>query len=345
VRVVLCSSFVPFIYGGARFIVEWTEQMLRESGHEVERVYLPYHEGADEMFAQMTAYRLLDLSEYADRIITFRPPSHVIPHPNKVIWFIHHVRAYYDLWDSPYREVADDARGRVMRRRLFDADTAALSEARHVFTNSRVVADRLRRFNGIEGEVLYPPVFRPERFKNTGYGDEIVCVSRLEHHKRQHLLVDAMRLVKTPVRLRLCGSASDPSYVQRLQAEAERHGLTDRVSVENRWISEEEKASIVGGALAMAYAPFDEDSYGYPTIEGAHARKATLTTTDSGGVTEFVEDGSTGYVAEPTAESLAAAMDEIFSRKERTRAMGEASEHRLTEIGVSWPQAIARLLA
>ncbi len=44
-RICLVSSFVPFINGGGRFIVEWLEQKLREHGHEVERFYLPSEEG------------------------------------------------------------------------------------------------------------------------------------------------------------------------------------------------------------------------------------------------------------------------------------------------------------
>ncbi|MDO9245520.1 MAG: glycosyl transferase family 1, partial [Phenylobacterium sp.] len=34
-KIVLASSFVPFINGGARFIVEWLEEKLLEHGHEV----------------------------------------------------------------------------------------------------------------------------------------------------------------------------------------------------------------------------------------------------------------------------------------------------------------------
>ena len=33
-------------------------------------------------------------------------------------------------------------------------------------------------------------------------------------------------------------------------------------------------------ALAVAYVPDDEDSYGYPSLEAAHARKAVLTASD-----------------------------------------------------------------
>ena len=74
-KIALCSSFVPFTYGGYRNIVEWLESTLEEAGHHVERIYLPQVDAPDLLFRQMTAYRWVDLSA-ADRVICFRPPAH-----------------------------------------------------------------------------------------------------------------------------------------------------------------------------------------------------------------------------------------------------------------------------
>ncbi len=348
-KIALCSSFVPFVFGGARLIVEWLETKLLEHGHAVERVYLPFVEAPDRLLAQMTAYRLLDLTEAADRVIAFRPPAHVIPHPDKVLWFIHHIRVFYDLWDSPYRPVPDAPPGRALRDRLMAADGVALREAKRVFTNSRVVSERLRRFNGVGSEVLYPPVFDPGRFHSPGrdedYGDEIVYVCRVEHHKRQHLLVEAMAHVRSPVRLRLCGSAGNPAYADNLRARVAALGLGDRVRFEDRWISEAEKAAALSTALAAAYLPLDEDSYGYPSLEASHARKPILTTTDSGGVTELVEDGLNGLVCDPDPRALAEAMDRLHRERARTRDMGHAAERRVGELGITWDRVLERLTA
>ena len=217
------------------------------------------------------------LENHFERVITFRPPAHVVRHPCKVVWFIHHVRYLYDLWDSEHRPFADLAPHRALRDTVVRADTAALKEARHLFTNSRVVSDRVRRFNGLESEVLYPPVLRPELFAAGEYGNEIVSVCRVERHKRQHLLIEAMRHVRTPVRLRLCGTGLDTNYMQSLRRLAEESGAADRIAIEDAWITEEEKAARLEGALASAYVPYDEDFYGYPTIEAAHARRCTVT--------------------------------------------------------------------
>jgi glycosyltransferase involved in cell wall biosynthesis len=325
--------------------VEWLEERLREHGHQVERIYLPFVESPELMLEQMTAFRLIDLADAVDRLVAFRPPSYLLPHPNKVLWFIHHFRGYYDFWDSPYRAMPDNPRTRAMRRSIRAADQVGLGEARRIFTNSQIISDRLQRFNGLTSEVLYPPIQSPERFHSSGYGDEIVYICRLEQHKRQHLLVEAMSHVRTPVRLRLCGSSEDRAYVETLGKLIEESGHADRIRLENRWISEDEKIEILAGALAAAYVAFDEDSYGYPSLEASHAGKAVLTTTDSGGVLELVVDGVNGLVCEPDAVAVAEAMDRLFLDRDRAQRMGLAARARLRDLKIDWDHVVERILA
>jgi len=343
-KIALCSTYVPFVKGGYRNIVEWLQLNLERSGHEVETIYLPEVDWPATQFDQMMAFRWIDLSA-ADRVICFRPQAHLIDHPHKILWFIHHIRVYYDLWDSPYRGFLDDEAHRGFRDAIHAVDTAAMVEARTVFTNSSVVSKRLSDFNGIEGQVLFPPVLDPERYRNDGDGDEIVVVCRIEHHNRQHLLVEAMAHTTTGVRLRLTGASFGEGYVEDLKARVKELGLEERVRIEDRWVSEEEKIDRIAGALCVAYVPVDEDSYGYPSVEGSHASKPILTTTDAGGVLELVRHGDNGLVCEPTAEALAMAMDQLYGDRERTAAMGKRACERLEELGVSWSSVIERLLA
>lgn len=343
-KIALCSSFVPFIQGGARNIVEWLQPLLEEQGHQVEIVYLPEIDSSDLLFQQMMAFRWVDL-EMADRIICFRPQAHLIPHRHKILWFIHHIRAFYDLWDSPYRGFPDDLKHRGIRDALHRVDSAGLREAKAIFTNSRVVSDRLKHFNRIDSEVLYPPVFKPERFHCTGFNDEIVCISRMEHHKRQHLLVEALQHTQTPVRLRISGTSTGTEYPRDLSRQISRLRLTGRVSLENRWISEEEKVERLAHCLAAAYLPLDEDSYGYPSVEASHASKPVLTTSDSGGVLELVQDSVNGYITDPSPEALADAMDRLYRNREKTVTMGRNASARMAELNISWPHVLQRLLA
>jgi glycosyltransferase involved in cell wall biosynthesis len=344
-RIALCSSFVPFVNGGYRNIIEWLEVKLLEAGHQVERVYLPEHDDKDLLFRQMAAFRFVDLSA-ADRLICFRPQSHLVPHPNKVVWFIHHLRPFYDLWDNAtYRGFPDDPKHQGLRDALHAVDSAALREARRVFSNSKIVGDRLARFNDIDSEVLYPPILHPERFVFRGMNDEIVCVCRIEHHKRQHLLVEALQHCRSNVRLRLCGASFDAGYVTALGHMATDQGVADRLTIDSRWITEDEKADLLADCLATAYLPLDEDSYGYPTLEAAHASKPTLTAEDSGGVLEFVVQGINGSVASPDPRSIALEMDRLFDDRNRARQLGQAANARIADLNIDWPHVIERLLA
>lgn len=344
-KIGLVSSAVPLIQGGGRFIVDWLQAKLEAQGHAVAVIYVPSADDPDTILQQMAAFRLLKLDEHFDRVITFRPPAHVVQHRHKVVWFIHHIRIFYDLWDSPYRPVPDLAPWRALRAAVMQADTEALHEASHVFTNSRTVGDRLRRFNGVGSEILYPPVFAPEMFRAGPLGDEIVCVCRIERHKRQHLLVEAMRHVRTPVRLRICGLGNDPVYVAGLARTVAEHGLGDRVTLEIRWITEDEKADRLEHALAVAYVPEDEDSYGYPTIEAAHAKRCTVTLTDAGGTLEFVQHGTNGLAVDPDPRSVAAAFDLLYDDRAHAAALGAAAHDHVQALGISWDSVIARLLA
>lgn len=334
---------VPFVQGGARNIVDWLAAKLVEHGHEVEIVFIPFIDHPDVLFDQMAAFRWIDLSA-ADRVICFRPPAHHVPHDNKVLWFIHHIRRFYDLWGASYFPESDTTQLTGLRDALVAADNAALAEAKHVFTNSQIVSDRLSTYNGVDSEVLYPPLYDPSAFQAVERNDEIVAVCRLEHHKRQHLLVEAMAHTTTPVQLRLCGTGN-PGYVEQLRDTIACSDLADRVILDDRWIDDDEKVDVVNRCLAAAYVPENEDSYGYPSLEAAHAAKAVLTTTDSGGVPELITDGENGLIAEPTPEGLADAMDQLYLDRARTERMGDANRERVDELQIDWDHVIDRVLA
>src|SRR5258708_11835378 len=123
-KIALCSSFVPFVGGGLRSIVDWLAEHLIEHGHKVEVIWLPFVQNPQTMFRQIAAYRMLDIARSADKLIAFRPPAYVIPHPNKTLWFIHHFRPFYDFWETEYRpRIADTEPGKAFRLQMVAADT------------------------------------------------------------------------------------------------------------------------------------------------------------------------------------------------------------------------------
>jgi len=107
-------------------------------------------------------------------------------------------------------------------------------------------------------------------------------------------------------------------------------------------IDDEHLTRLYAGALAIVFPPFDED-YGYVTLEAFLAHKPVVTTNDAGGPLEFVEDGVTGFVAEPTPESIGAAIARLAADRVRARSLGDAGYDRARAI--TWNGVVAKLMA
>jgi glycosyltransferase involved in cell wall biosynthesis len=171
-------------------------------------------------------------------------------------------------------------------------------------------------------------------------GDSVVFPSRFESLKRQSVVVEAMRHVRTDVRLILVGRGPDEDALRR---QIEEHKLGDRVSIEVA-VPDERLRELMLQALAVYYGPFDED-YGYVSLEGFAARRPVVTLTDSGGPLEFVEDGETGIVAPPEPRAIAEAFDRLFQDRALAAKLGDAGRARIETEIPDWPEVVERLLA
>jgi glycosyltransferase involved in cell wall biosynthesis len=344
VRVLVASTFVPFIEGGGRMIVRDLVRAVRERGHEVDTIEIPFVSVWDQMLEQMLALRMMDVSDAADVLVAIRTPSYLLRHPNKRLWFIHHHRGAYDLWDTPYQDIPGTPEGLAVRQAIVAADDLYLRESQEIFTNSQIVADRLRDFNGLDGTVLYPPLGEPQRFVPAPAEDYVFYPCRITGHKRQHLLVEAAAHLQSDVRVVIAGAADSPEQLQPLYETIARHGLEERVQLIPRWISEEEKAELISRSVGVLYVPFLEDSYGYVTLEAFHAHKPVITCSDSGGTLEIIEEGVNGLIAAPEAAALAAAIDRLRADPQAAQAMGERAHETLRAKDISWDRVVRSLL-
>lgn len=344
-KILVANNCVPFVHGGAEHLAEALTNKLIEFGHEAMLFRVPFRwDPPEKILESILASRLLRLPN-VDRVIAFKFPAYYLPHENKVLWMVHQFRQAYDLWGTPYQGMAETPANLAIRRSIIEADNAFLPEARKIYTNSEVTSGRLRRFNGIESEVLYPPLLETSHFHAGPFGDAIFCAGRVTSSKRQHLLVEAMGHVKTGVKLFIAGKTEDPADARRIDELLRREAIAKRVTFVNRFIDEAEKAEWFADALGAAYIPYDEDSYGYVTMEAFHSRKPVITTTDSGGILSVVRDGETGYVAEPNARALAAAMDRLFADKSQAARMGQAGYELALSMNLTWQHVIEVLTA
>jgi glycosyltransferase involved in cell wall biosynthesis len=339
-KIAVATTVVPFAKGGGRRLSGDLTRALSRRGHEVDEILFPFWPDPEEMVEQMLALRLLDLTHEAELLICLRTPSYLLRHPNKVVWFLHHHRPAYDL-----RETHADPRSphsEAIRESIYESDRLGLGEAQRVYAVSRVVANRLREYNDLSCDVLYPGFEDADGYRCDGYGDFVFFPSRIAPLKRQALALEAMAHAGSDVRLVIAGEPDLPEHLDPLRELVSSLSLEDRVELAGEWIGEDRKRELYAGCLAVLYPPLGED-YGYVTTEAFAASKAVITCSDSGGPLEFVQDGVNGLVVEPEPKALASALDQLAEDRRRAQTLGQAAKRTLSEQDLRWDPVVEAL--
>lgn len=222
-RILIATVHVPFIRGGAEVHAEGLRDALREAGHEVEIIAVPFKWYPPERIVDhMLACRLLDVTEVmgtpVDLLIGLRFPAYLIPHPNKVLWILHQFRTAYELWDHQLGDLIYSPNGAEVRDAIRQADRHFIGQAKLVYANSANVAARLKYFCDIDAAPLYHPPLHAEKFYGGEAEDYLFFPSRLCLPKRQSLVLEALAHTKNPVRVRFAGAADQPAYQNELKS-------------------------------------------------------------------------------------------------------------------------------
>ena len=346
-KVLVVNNMAPFIWGGAEELADHLViNLKRVKGVEAELLripfsWMPYDRVADEIML----CRMMEIFN-ADRVIGLKFPAYLIPHAHKTLWLLHQYRQAYDLFESGQSHIPGDDHGGAIRSLVKNADDACFSAiGGRIYVNSATTRDRLQRYNGFGSTILPPPLNDPEIFTDLSTGDYIFAGGRVNAGKRQHLLIEAMKLCRSGVRLIIGGPPDSPADAERLRKAAGEDAAQGRVTLDLGFLDRGKLAAYVGNSLACAYLPFDEDSAGYVTMEAFQARKPVITAADAGGVLEIVKDGVTGLVADPTPRALADAMDRLYLEKRQAKALGQAGYELWTARCITWPDTVERLLS
>ncbi len=341
-RIALLNTFSPYIRGGAEILVDDLLEQLQIHGHEVLLYRMPFPYSYDApLIVTIESARMLCFDEF-DRVITFKFPAYCIRHRAKVMWLFHQFRQVYDLWGKEYG-LQPGPMGYSIRTIIKAADNEDIPRSRHVYTNSMEVSSRLKEFNNIDSTILPPPLKHQELYYTEKTGDYFFYPSRITSLKRQHLAIEAMRYVESGVHLVVAG-VSEGGYFEQLQEIIHNNNLEKRVELRNEWISDEEKRSLLANALGVIYIPFNEDSYGFVSMEAYYSAKPVIACTDSGGTREIIEDGLNGFVTQPTPEAIAGVMDKLCNDKYLAERMGKAGLDEIIHRDITWSSTIQRLL-
>lgn len=336
--VCVCATQVPFTSGGAELHLANLVRALREAGHRVEQVLVPAAWDRERLLDAAAAWRMIPLD--FELAITLSFPSYFARHPRKVSWVLHQHRAAYDSIDQAWSDFGLDDTSRAQHRQLVAWDTLALAEAERLYANSRVVAARLARFNGLEATPLYHPPPLAEQLHEGPFGNELLCVTRLERNKRPDLFVEAFRHTSPLVSGTLIGRGSLAAELAAQVGSITEAGGTRPVELAG-FVPDDALVERLAQARAVVYTPYDED-YGYATLQAFLAGKPVITTNDSGGVLEWVEDGVTGFVVEPTAAAIGGAMARLADDAALAERLGAAGRQRA--LTLSWADVVSTLV-
>lgn len=348
-KVLVASSAVPNVFGGGRNIVEWTVDALKRRGHDVDTLIMPHDPSPAIQREQMIAWRLTPIPEQVDRLICIRWPANLLLHRHKSVWFIHHLRSFFDLADTEFGVKMGLPQERQTQAWMRHLDTQSLQEADRIFANSETVAQRIWKYNGIRVPILFPPLKEcsgSPKIVNQSQGSHefILVLGRVTHGKRTLLALEALAQTTSAVRMVIAGVPEDPAYADKIKALAESNALRERVLLRLEWVSEEEKELLLRDCLCVAYLPLDEDSYGYPTLEAAKHGKCVVTTSDSGGVQEFLEDGVNGLVVPPTVSALSKSFDRLYRDQRLAANLGAVNNKTCGSDAINWDTVVDGLL-
>lgn len=345
-KIAITTVQAPFIVGGAEYHANNLKNALIKHGHECEIITMPFFDNPISVIEDyIVAARLMNINDgwcgHIDLCIGLKFPAYFMPHDNKVLWVLHQHRQAYDLFDNTYSGMKNNNIGKKMKQIITNADNKYLKEAKKIYANSQNVASRMEMFNNIKSTPLYHPCPDMEKFYCNEYDNYILMPSRINPSKRQLLAIEAMRYIKTNIKLYIMGKPDNDILEKELINNIKKYKLQDKINYIGS-VSQEEKFKLYANAKAVLFIPIDED-YGYITLEAMSASKAVITTTDSGGPLEFIKNEKNGFVVSPTSQDIARAIDKFSESLNIAKEYGQQAKKHLNNMNISWDHVIKEL--
>lgn len=305
---------------------------LGAAGHDVSRVEIPFDESTFEgILAGYGEARALDLSNF-DAVISTKAPTFAVRHPRHVVYLVHTIRVFYDMYDA----WTDGSAGAIAQRdRVRELDASALMavpDGRR-FAIGAEVERRVFGALGLGARVVHPALPDPEAFR-PGPFEHFLLAGRLHAWKRPGLVLEAYLSRGLDVPLVLTGTGPEEVALKALAAGNPRVRFMGEVDRETL-------SDLFSSALAVPFAPVRED-FGYVTVEAMLSAKPVVTTHDAGEAARLVEDGRTGLVVAPDRDSIGRALERLARDPQEARRLGAAGRERA--LPIRWPRVVEALL-
>ncbi|MDF7681376.1 glycosyltransferase [Enterobacteriaceae bacterium ESL0689] len=318
--------------GGAERFYKGLFAGLIEIGCDVEIISVIADESSFAQIEKNYQYcSQLDLSNF-DVVISTKTPTYAVNHPNHVMYLVHTVRVFDDMFDNIFS--ARDSIHLAERAMLHQWDFKAISSVKARFSIGHEVANRLYRWRGIHSDVIHPPL-SISGFCLGKTGDYFFLPGRLHPWKRVDLAIKAIKASSLSLKLIIAGTGEAEKELKQLAAGDPRIEFVGR-------LTDEKLLEYYANALAIVFVPKKED-YGYITLEGFASGKPVITCVDSGEPTYFVKHQENGLVCAPTPEALCDGFEWLFNHISAAKSMGE-SGYKLIQ-GMSWAAVSKKLVS
>jgi len=373
---IVAPSPVPFTVGGAEKLWWGLQNHINQSTHhQCELIKVPTSENSFwKLINSYYQFHKLDLSSF-DMVISGKYPAWMVQHPNHHIYMLHCLRGLYDTYpflnkaeqlntdhpktnkvlslidkNSPDLETffnlvlnlnndkninnnLFDFPGPFIRKIVHFLDRKAMENIKSFSAISRTVTKRKEYFPANSSvKVIYPPS-NLKQFTSNSY-DYFFTASRLDNAKRVKTIIEAYLKSNTPIPLKIAGIGPMEEELRHLAVNDSRIEFLG-------FVSDNDLESYYANAYAVIFIPYEED-YGLITIEAMMCEKSVITFTDAGGVTEFVEEGKTGFISEPSVENLKNCIERAAADKDLIVKMGKYGRTKVNNI--TWKNTVNSLL-
>lgn len=215
------------------------------------------------------------------------------------------------LWDwSPH--ILEEFGGSKIKRAFLSVllhylrlwDQAAARRVDYFIANSKVTAGRIKKYYGLNSDVIYPPVdinkYKPTR-ENKGY---FLIVSRLAPYKKIDTAVHAFNKLELP--LVIVGEGRDRTRLESIAG--------PKISFKG-FVADTMLPDLYAGARAVIFP--GEDDFGIVPVEAMASGKPVIALR-RGGALETVVEGVTGEFFDESHEAILAESIRQFLEKENS---------------------------
>ncbi|MEM2030707.1 MAG: glycosyltransferase [Archaeoglobaceae archaeon] len=224
-------------------------------------------------------------------------------------------RAFYDLYNDYLR------RRNLVTKPIFISwvklhrkwTESMLKHINKVVCNSYNTKERIKKYWGLDAEVIYPPV-DTSKFKFKCYGDFWLSVNRLYPEKRIELQIEVFRRLPEE-KLIIVGGFSKGDHAERYAK------YISKIAPKNvkilGFVGEDELIDLYAECRGLICTARDED-FGLTPIEAMASGKPVVAVNE-GGFRETIVDSLTGFLVNANVEEIINAMKKVSEDPEKFR--------------------------